>query len=73
MRPPWPFSGITPKAVNPYSDPADAVLSSLNLISALQDNEQEQLRREALSEEVWGTLFLHESLILSSAKWCRTG
>ena len=44
------------KAVNPYLDPAEvAPESALSNLIALYaaDNEQEQLRREALSDEVW--------------------
>lgn len=52
------------KAVNPYLDPADvAPVSALsNLITLYAaDNEQEQLRREALSDEVWERYFFNES------------
>ncbi|WP_449553826.1 replication endonuclease [Lelliottia amnigena] len=52
------------KAVNPYLDPADvAPVSALsNLITLyVADNEQEQLRREALSDEVWERYFFNES------------
>lgn len=55
------FHGIPQKAVNPYLDPADVAPESAlsNLITLYAaDNEQEHLRREALSDEVWGTLFL---------------
>lgn len=59
------FSWNAPKkAVNPYSDPADvAPVSALsNLITLYAaDNEQEQLRREALSDEVWERYFFNES------------
>ena len=59
------FSWIAPKkAVNPYLDPADvAPVSALsNLITLYAaDNEQEQLRREALSDEVWERYFFNES------------
>ncbi|WP_454551267.1 replication endonuclease [Klebsiella aerogenes] len=52
------------KAVNPYLDPADvAPVSALsNLITLYTaDNEQEQLRREALSDQVWERYFFNES------------
>ncbi|MCU6664469.1 replication endonuclease [Silvania hatchlandensis] len=52
------------KAINPYLDPADvAPVSALsNLITLYAaDNEQEQLRREALSDEVWERYFFNES------------
>ncbi|HBT4726480.1 TPA: replication endonuclease [Klebsiella variicola subsp. variicola] len=59
------FSWIAPKkAVNPYFDPADvAPVSTLsNLITLYAaDKEQEQLRREALSDEVWDRYFFNES------------
>lgn len=59
------FSWIAPKkAVNPYLEPADvAPVSALsNLITLYAaDNEQEQLRREALSDEVWERYFFNES------------
>lgn len=59
------FSWNAPKkAVNPYMDPADvAPVSALsNLITLYAaDNEQEQLRREALSDEVWERYFFNES------------
>ncbi|QXB23313.1 replication endonuclease [Lelliottia amnigena] len=59
------FSWNAPKkAVNPYLDPADvAPVSALsNLITLYAaDNEQEQLRREALSDEVWERYFFNES------------
>jgi hypothetical protein len=64
MRPPWPFHGIPKKAVNPYLDPAEvAPESALSNLIALYaaDNEQEQLRREALSDEVWERYFFNES------------
>ncbi len=35
------------------------------------DNEQEQLRREALSDQVWERFSLMNPVILSSAKWNR--
>ncbi|HCK1134934.1 replication endonuclease [Klebsiella michiganensis] len=59
------FSWNAPKkAVNPYLDPADvapvSTLSSLITLYAA-DNEQEQLRREALSDEVWDRYFFNES------------
>ncbi|MDE4674055.1 replication endonuclease [Klebsiella variicola] len=52
------------KAVNPYLDPAEvAPVSALsNLITLYAaDNEKEQLRREALSDEVWERYFFNES------------
>ncbi|MCU6670800.1 replication endonuclease [Enterobacteriaceae bacterium H4N4] len=52
------------KAVNPYLDPAEvAPVSALsNLITLYAaDNEQKQLRREALSDEVWERYFFNES------------
>jgi hypothetical protein len=52
------------KAINPYLDPAEvapgSVLSNLITLYAA-DNEQEQLRREALSDEVWERYFFNES------------
>lgn len=59
------FSWNAPKkAFNPYLDPADvAPVSALsNLITLYAaDNEQEQLRREELSDEVWERYFFNES------------
>lgn len=52
------------KAVNPYLDPAEvAPVSALsNLITLYTaDNEQEQQRREALSDQVWERYFFNES------------
>ncbi|MCC4747684.1 replication endonuclease, partial [Escherichia coli] len=52
------------KAINPYLDPAEvAPVSALsNLITLYAtDNEQEQLRREALSDQVWERYFFNES------------
>lgn len=52
------------KAVNPYVDQAEvAPVSALsNLIAHYaSDNEQEQLRREALSDEVWERYFYNEA------------
>ncbi|WP_395279133.1 replication endonuclease [Enterobacter bugandensis] len=52
------------KAVNPYLDPAEVALVSAlsNLITLYAaDNEQEQQRREALSDEVWERYFFNES------------
>ncbi|HAV2028546.1 TPA: replication endonuclease [Enterobacter cloacae] len=52
------------KAVNPYLDPADvAPVSALsNLITLYAaDSEEEQLRHEALSDEVWERYFFNES------------
>lgn len=69
------FSWNSPKkAINPYLDPAEvAPVSALsNLITLYAaDNKQEQLRREALSDQVWERYFFNESVILSSAKWSR--
>ncbi len=52
------------KAVNPYLEPAgvapESALSNLITLYAA-DNEQEQLRREALSDEVWERYFYNES------------
>ncbi|MFH3158240.1 replication endonuclease [Citrobacter portucalensis] len=51
------------KAVNPYLDPAEvAPVSALsNLITLYAaDNEQEHLRREALSDKVWERYFFNE-------------
>lgn len=59
------FSWNAPKkAVNPYLDPPDvAPVSTLsNLITLYAaDNEQEELPREALSDEVWDRYFFNES------------
>ncbi|MDH6633340.1 UNVERIFIED_ORG: hypothetical protein M2355_002631 [Lelliottia amnigena] len=59
------FPWNTPKkAVNPYLDPAEvAPVSALsNLITLYAaDNEQEQLHREAMSDEVWERYFFNES------------
>ncbi|HBV4632731.1 TPA: replication endonuclease [Klebsiella pneumoniae] len=52
------------KAVNPYVDPAEvAPVSALSNLIALyaSDNEQEQLRREAMSDEVWDRYFYNEA------------
>lgn len=52
------------KAVNPYADPAEvAPVSALSNLIALYnaDNEQEQLRREAMSDEVWERYFYNEA------------
>lgn len=52
------------KAVSPYLDPADvAPVSALsNLITLYAaDSEEEQLRHEALSDEVWERYFFNES------------
>ncbi len=52
------------KAVNPYVDPAEvAPVSALSNLIALyaSDNEQEQLRREAMSDEVWERYFFNEA------------
>ncbi|MEG5921948.1 replication endonuclease [Enterobacter hormaechei] len=52
------------KAVNPYLDPAEVAPGSAlsNLITLYAaDNEQEQLRREVLSDEVWERYFFNES------------
>lgn len=59
------FPWNTPKkAVNPYLDPAEVVPESAlsNLIALYSvDNEQEHLRREALSDKVWERYFFNES------------
>ncbi|POF78984.1 replication endonuclease, partial [Escherichia coli] len=59
------FSWNSPKkAINPYLDPAEvAPVSTLsNLITLYAaDNEQERLRREALSDQVWERYFFNES------------
>lgn len=58
---PWT---LPKKAVNPYLDPAEVapVSALLNLITLYAaDNEQEQLRREELSDEVWERYFFNES------------
>ncbi|MEI9737491.1 replication endonuclease [Enterobacter kobei] len=52
------------KAINPYLEPAEVAPESAlsNLITLYAaDNEQEQLRREALSNEVWERYFYNES------------
>ncbi|EXU76002.1 replication endonuclease [Erwinia mallotivora] len=52
------------KAVNPKTDPTNvAPVSALSNLIALYaaDNEQEQLRREARSDEVWDRYFFNES------------
>lgn len=52
------------KAINPYLDPAEVAPESAlsNLITLYAaDNEQEQLRHEALSEQVWERYFFNES------------
>lgn len=52
------------KAINPYHDPAEVAPGSAlsNLITLYAaDNDQEQLRREALSDEVWERYFFNES------------
>ncbi|MGK1963491.1 replication endonuclease [Klebsiella pneumoniae] len=73
------------KAVNPYVDPAEvAPVSALSNLIALyaSDNEQEQLRREAMSDEVWERYFYNEArdpvqremeqdLLISRAKMAR--
>lgn len=59
------FSWNSPKkAINPYLDPAEvAPVSALSNLIALYaaDNEQEHLRREALSDQVWERYFFNES------------
>ncbi len=64
MRPPQPSMEYPKKAVNPYLDPAEfapeSALSNLIALYAV-DNEQEQLRRETLSDEVWERYFFNES------------
>ncbi len=58
---PW---NAAKKAVNPYLNPADvapvSALSNLITLYAV-DNEQEQLRREELSNEVWERYFFNET------------
>lgn len=52
------------KAINPYLDPAEVAPESAlsNMITLYAaDNEQEQLRRDALSEQVWERYFFNES------------
>ncbi|MGE5922982.1 replication endonuclease [Klebsiella quasipneumoniae subsp. similipneumoniae] len=52
------------KAINPYLDPAEVAPESAlsNLITLYAaDNEQEHLRREALSDKVWERYFFNES------------
>lgn len=52
------------KPINPYHDPAEVAPGSAlsNLITLYAaDNEQEQLRREALSDQVWERYFFNES------------
>ncbi|TNJ79983.1 replication endonuclease [Klebsiella quasipneumoniae subsp. similipneumoniae] len=54
----------TPKAINPYTNPAEvAPVSALsNLITLYAaDNEQDRLRREELSDEVWERYFYNEA------------
>ncbi|HEJ0095000.1 TPA: replication endonuclease [Citrobacter freundii] len=59
------YSWNLPKqAVNPYLDPAEVAPESAlsNLITLYAaDNEQEHLRREALSDKVWVRYFFNES------------
>jgi len=58
---PW---NAAKKAVNPYLNPADvAPVSALSKLITLYaaDNEQEQLRREELSNEVWERYFFNET------------
>lgn len=55
---------VPKKAINPYLEPAEVAPESAlsNLITLYAaDNEQEQLRREALSNEVWERYFYNES------------
>ncbi len=62
------------KAINPYLDPAEVAPESAlsNMITLYAaDNEQEQLRRDALSEQVWERYFFNESRDPVSAKWSR--
>ncbi|MGF7442911.1 replication endonuclease [Klebsiella michiganensis] len=52
------------KVVNPYLDPAEvAPVSAVSYLITLYaaDNEQEQLRSEVLSDEVWERYFFNES------------
>ncbi len=59
------FSWNAPKkSLNPYLDPAEvSPVSALSNVITLYaaDNEQEQLRCEALSDEVWERYFFNES------------
>ncbi|HDG9825061.1 replication endonuclease [Raoultella ornithinolytica] len=58
---PW---NASKNAVNPYLDPAEvAPVSALsNLITLYaSDNEQEKLRREAMSDEIWERFFYNEA------------
>lgn len=61
----YPYSwNADRKAINPYLDTAEvAPVSALsNLITLYAaDNEQEQLRREALSDEVWERYFFNDA------------
>ncbi|EOL8112161.1 replication endonuclease, partial [Escherichia coli] len=52
------------KAINPYVETEEqSSVSALSNLIALYaaDNEQEQLRREALSDQVWERYFFNES------------
>lgn len=76
---------VPKKAINPYPDPAEvAPVSALSNLIALyaSDNEQEQLRCEAMSDEVWERYFYNEArdpvqremeqdLLISRAKMAR--
>ncbi|WP_213714986.1 replication endonuclease [Cedecea lapagei] len=56
--------GAPKKAINPYTDPAEVAPASAlsNLIDLYAaDNEQEKLRREQLSDEVWNRYFYNEA------------
>lgn len=62
------------KAINPYLDPAEVAPESAlsNMITLYAaDNEQEQLRRDALVSRSGSVISLMNPVILSSAKWSR--
>ena len=64
---------VPKKAINPYLDPAEvAPVSALSNLIALyaSDNEQEQLRREAMSDEVWERYFYNEAALLNKSNFC---
>lgn len=63
------------KAVNPYLNPAEvAPVSALsNLITLYAaDNEQEQLRREDMSNQVWERFSITNHAIQFSVTWRRS-
>ncbi len=75
LMPPLLLHGMPRKAVNPYADPAEvAPVSALSNLIALYaaDNEQEQLRREERSDEVWERFSTMKPVIRFSVKWSRT-